>query len=120
MILPSLLPFLKSGAFCENIPKGGKGNEEQLRRHLTDSLRDLIICVFTCSDWLAGGPQVRFSIGAGDRQALQPPLCSTLPVTHTDVALFFQHLGQLRFDLCPHSMSLPTFCFAFLQVFPTP
>lgn len=27
----------------------------------------------------AGGPQVRFSIGAGDKQALQPPLSSTLP-----------------------------------------
>lgn len=27
----------------------------------------------------AGGPQVRFSIGAGDRQALQPPLSSSLP-----------------------------------------
>lgn len=27
----------------------------------------------------AGGPQVRFSIGAGDKQALQPPLSATLP-----------------------------------------
>lgn len=27
----------------------------------------------------AGGPQVRFSIGAGDKQALQPPLSTTLP-----------------------------------------
>ena len=27
----------------------------------------------------AGGPQVRFSIGAGDKQALQPPLSVTLP-----------------------------------------
>nr|XP_018897778.1 PREDICTED: myotubularin-related protein 13 isoform X2 [Bemisia tabaci] len=41
----------------------------------------------------AGGPQVRFSIGAGDRQALQPPLSPTLPVTHTSVHLLFQQLG---------------------------
>lgn len=40
-----------------------------------------------------GGPQVRFSIGAGDRQALQPPLTPSLPVTHTAVSLLFQQLG---------------------------
>ncbi|XP_060530285.1 myotubularin-related protein 13 isoform X2 [Cylas formicarius] len=40
-----------------------------------------------------GGPQVRFSIGAGDRQALQPPLSPSLPVTHTSVNLLFQQLG---------------------------
>nr|CAD7393185.1 unnamed protein product [Timema cristinae] len=40
-----------------------------------------------------GGPQVRFSIGAGDRQALQPPLSSSLPTTHTSVCLLFQQLG---------------------------
>ncbi|XP_014680959.1 PREDICTED: myotubularin-related protein 13-like [Priapulus caudatus] len=40
-----------------------------------------------------GGPQVRFSIGAGDRQALQPPLSSSLPVTHTSVYTFFHQMG---------------------------
>ncbi|KAK4886969.1 hypothetical protein RN001_003240 [Aquatica leii] len=40
-----------------------------------------------------GGPQVRFSIGAGDRQALQPPISPSLPVTHTSVNLLFQQLG---------------------------
>ncbi|XP_014253591.1 myotubularin-related protein 13 isoform X2 [Cimex lectularius] len=40
-----------------------------------------------------GGPQVRFSIGAGDRQALQPPLSSTLPTTNTAVTMLFQQLG---------------------------
>nr|XP_022903843.1 myotubularin-related protein 13 isoform X2 [Onthophagus taurus] len=40
-----------------------------------------------------GGPQVRFSIGAGDRQALQPPISPSLPVTHTTVSLIFQQLG---------------------------
>jgi len=41
-----------------------------------------------------GGPQVRFSIGAGDRQALQPALCNTLPVTKVAVALLFQQIGK--------------------------
>lgn len=40
-----------------------------------------------------GGPQVRFSIGAGDRQALQPPLSPSLPVTYTSVNLLFHQLG---------------------------
>lgn len=40
-----------------------------------------------------GGPQVRFSIGAGDRQALQPPLSQTLPVSKNIVYLLFQELG---------------------------
>ncbi|KAI0213842.1 Myotubularin-related protein 13 [Lamellibrachia satsuma] len=40
-----------------------------------------------------GGPQVRFSIGAGDRQAMQPPVVPTLPVTHVAVAMLFQQLG---------------------------
>ena len=46
--------------------------------------------------FLTGGPQVRFSIGAGDRQALQPPLSSTIPVTKISVALLFQQLGKLN------------------------
>ncbi|XP_046393982.1 myotubularin-related protein 13 isoform X2 [Ischnura elegans] len=46
-----------------------------------------------------GGPQVRFSIGAGDRQALQPPLSPSLPVTNANVSLLFQQLG-IRNVLC--------------------
>jgi myotubularin-related protein 5/13 len=42
----------------------------------------------------AGGPQVRFSIGAGDKQALQPPLSATLPVTNSCVFLLFKQLGM--------------------------
>lgn len=49
-----------------------------------------------------GGPQVRFSIGAGDRQALQPPISPSLPTTHTSVNLLFQQLGWY-------------FCFVFLN-----
>lgn len=40
-----------------------------------------------------GGPQVRFSIGAGDRQALQPPLSAVLPITSCVVYQLFQQLG---------------------------
>ncbi|XP_064634624.1 myotubularin-related protein 13-like isoform X5 [Lineus longissimus] len=40
-----------------------------------------------------GGPQVRFSIGAGDRQALQPPLSSSIPSTGTSVAQLFLQIG---------------------------
>lgn len=40
-----------------------------------------------------GGPQVRFSIGAGDKQALQPPQSPTIPVTGTCVDFLFQQLG---------------------------
>ena len=41
---------------------------------------------------------MRFSIGAGDRQALQPPVVSTLPVTHVAVAMLFQQLGESSLD----------------------
>uniref|UniRef100_T1JDW2 Myotubularin-related protein 13 n=1 Tax=Strigamia maritima TaxID=126957 RepID=T1JDW2_STRMM len=40
-----------------------------------------------------GGPQVRFSIGAGDRQALQPPLSMSLPATNSALATLFSQLG---------------------------
>ncbi|CAL4080471.1 unnamed protein product, partial [Meganyctiphanes norvegica] len=40
-----------------------------------------------------GGPQVRFSIGAGDRQALQPPASPTLPVTIEVIYHLFKQLG---------------------------
>ncbi|XP_037303487.1 myotubularin-related protein 13-like [Manduca sexta] len=40
-----------------------------------------------------GGPQVRFSIGAGDRQALQPPAAPPMPITHTSVYMLLRLLG---------------------------
>lgn len=51
-------------------------------------------CACMCVCGLSGGPQVRFSLGAGDRLALQPPLSSTLPVSRSSVALLFQQLGR--------------------------
>lgn len=41
-----------------------------------------------------GGPQVRFSIGAGDKQSLQPPQSLTLPITGTAVYFIFKQLGK--------------------------
>ncbi|XP_023166410.1 myotubularin-related protein 13 [Drosophila hydei] len=41
----------------------------------------------------AGGPQVRFSIGAGDKQSLQPPQSSSLPMTGSGVYFLFKQLG---------------------------
>jgi myotubularin-related protein 5/13 len=45
--------------------------------------------------FFAGGPQIRFNLGAGDRQALQPAVSPTLPVTRSAVALLFQQLGKM-------------------------
>ncbi|XP_066963738.1 myotubularin-related protein 13 [Macrobrachium rosenbergii] len=55
-----------------------------------------------------GGPQVRFSIGAGDRQALQPPASPTLPVTSTTVLSLFNQLGtdSILCLVCPHKIPL--------------
>jgi myotubularin-related protein 5/13 len=44
----------------------------------------------------AGGPQIRFSIGGGDRLALQPPLNDSIPVTNSTVASLFQQLGKMQ------------------------
>lgn len=44
-----------------------------------------------------GGPQVRFSIGAGDKQSLQPPQSPSLPVTGTAVYFVFKQLGMQLF-----------------------
>lgn len=40
-----------------------------------------------------GGPKLTFSIGAGDRQTLCPPVSDTIPVTGKSVALLFQQIG---------------------------
>ncbi|RWS10543.1 myotubularin-related protein 13-like isoform X4, partial [Dinothrombium tinctorium] len=40
-----------------------------------------------------GGPPARFSLGAGDKQQIQPPLSPTVPVTGTTVYQLFEQLG---------------------------
>ncbi|XP_026318048.1 myotubularin-related protein 13 isoform X2 [Hyposmocoma kahamanoa] len=76
---------------CHRLPSG-------LHRHFSENLGvpletlvgNLLGCVLVPP---AGGPQVRFSIGAGDRQALQPPATPPLPVTHTAVHMLLRLLG---------------------------
>ncbi|XP_017780101.1 PREDICTED: myotubularin-related protein 13 isoform X2 [Nicrophorus vespilloides] len=63
---------------------------ENLNVHLETLVGNILGCIQVPPP---GGPQVRFSIGAGDRQALQPPISPSLPVTHTSVNLLFQQLG---------------------------
>jgi myotubularin-related protein 5/13 len=43
---------------------------------------------------LSGGPQIRFNIGADDRQAVQPPMSASLPVSRDSVTTFCQELGK--------------------------
>ncbi len=45
---------------------------------------------------ITGGPLVKFSLGAGDRQAVQPPLTGTIPISRDTVAVLFQQLGTLK------------------------
>ncbi|CAI9722309.1 myotubularin-related protein 13-like isoform X8 [Octopus vulgaris] len=59
---------------------------ENLQYSLETIIGNILGCVHVPP---SGGPQVRFSIGGGDRQALQPPLSNTIPVTNSSVALLF-------------------------------
>ncbi|XP_055539835.1 myotubularin-related protein 13 [Wyeomyia smithii] len=63
---------------------------ESLKFHLHHLIGSILGCIQVPPP---GGPQVRFSIGAGDKQVLQPPLSHTLPVTGSCVSLLFQQLG---------------------------
>ena len=63
---------------------------ENMGLPLETLIGNLLGCVFVPPP---GGPQIRFSIGVGDRQCLQPPLSATLPVTGTMVTQLFQALG---------------------------
>ncbi|CAG2109658.1 unnamed protein product, partial [Medioppia subpectinata] len=58
------------------------------------SLETIVSNILACVDVpQPGGPQIRFSIGANDRQFLQPPLSPTIPVTNTTVYNLFEELG---------------------------
>lgn len=48
----------------------------------------------SCKFYVSGGPQVNFSLGANDRQAIQPPVSCTVPVTQKCIAVLFQQLGK--------------------------
>lgn len=38
---------------------------------------------------------MKFSLGANDRQAIQPPVSATVPVTQNCIAVLFQELGMI-------------------------
>ena len=63
---------------------------DRLDAQLEVLVGNIIGCVYVPPP---GGPQVRFSIGAGDRQALQPKLNSSIPSSRNCVAVLFQQLG---------------------------
>ena len=41
---------------------------------------------------------MRFTIGAGDKQAIQPSMNNMIPITRRTVAIFFQELGECIVD----------------------
>jgi myotubularin-related protein 5/13 len=57
---------------------------------LENLIGNLLSCIFVPP---AGGPQIHFSIGAKDKQFLQPPASATLPVTGQSVTGLIQQLG---------------------------
>ena len=63
---------------------------ENMGLALETLIGNLLGCVYVPS---AGGPQIHFSIGAKDKQYLQPPSSPTLPVTGSTVTRLFQQLG---------------------------
>ena len=63
---------------------------ENMGLPLETLIGNLLGCVFVPP---AGGPQIHFSIGAKDKQFLQPPASATLPVTGQSVTKLFQQLG---------------------------
>ncbi|BES90651.1 Myotubularin protein [Nesidiocoris tenuis] len=88
LVLVSRLDYIETFRNCLGIVYSiwiaGKGDQ------LETLVGNMLGCVHVPPP---GGPQVRFSIGAGDRQALQPPLTSTLPTTNNAVTMLFQQLG---------------------------
>ncbi len=47
-----------------------------------------------------GGALLKFSLGAGDRQSVQPPMTATIPATQATVAVLFQQLGTVERAKC--------------------
>ncbi|XP_075064591.1 myotubularin-related protein 5 isoform X4 [Mixophyes fleayi] len=68
---------------------------------LSVSLENVIGNLLTCTVPVAGGSQSdleqdfmrTISLGAGDRQVIQTPICDSLPVSNCSVAMLFRQLG---------------------------
>ncbi|XP_077120460.1 myotubularin-related protein 5 isoform X11 [Ranitomeya variabilis] len=60
---------------------------------LSVSLENVVGNLLTCTVPVAGGSQRTISLGAGDRQVIQTPICDSLPISNCSVALLFRQLG---------------------------
>ncbi|XP_040199118.1 myotubularin-related protein 5 isoform X4 [Rana temporaria] len=60
---------------------------------LSVSLENVVGNLLTCIVPVAGGSQRTISLGAGDRQVIQTPICDSLPISNCSVALLFRQLG---------------------------
>ncbi|XP_018416249.1 PREDICTED: myotubularin-related protein 5 isoform X2 [Nanorana parkeri] len=60
---------------------------------LSVSLENVVGNLITCTVPVAGGSQRTISLGAGDRQVIQTPICDSLPISNCSVALLFRQLG---------------------------
>ncbi|XP_072258077.1 myotubularin-related protein 5 isoform X6 [Pyxicephalus adspersus] len=60
---------------------------------LSVSLENVVGNVLTCIVPVTGGSQRTISLGAGDRQVIQTPICDSLPISNCSVALLFRQLG---------------------------
>ncbi|OCT87157.1 hypothetical protein XELAEV_18020853mg [Xenopus laevis] len=57
------------------------------------SLENVIGNLLTCIVPVTGGSQRTISLGAGDRQVIQTPICDSLPISNCSVALLLRQLG---------------------------
>ncbi|XP_075713708.1 myotubularin-related protein 5 isoform X2 [Rhinoderma darwinii] len=60
---------------------------------LSISLENVVGNLLTCTIPVTGGSQRTISLGAGDRQVIQTPICDSLPISNCSVALLFRQLG---------------------------
>ncbi|XP_056429027.1 myotubularin-related protein 5 isoform X6 [Hyla sarda] len=60
---------------------------------LSISLENVVGNLLTCTVPVTGGSQRTISLGAGDRQVIQTPICDSLPISNCSVALLFRQLG---------------------------
>ncbi|KAG9489756.1 hypothetical protein GDO78_005609 [Eleutherodactylus coqui] len=60
---------------------------------LSVSLENVVGNLLTCTVPVTGGSQRTISLGAGDRQVIQTPICDSLPISNCSVAQLFRQLG---------------------------
>ncbi|XP_068132009.1 myotubularin-related protein 5 isoform X9 [Hyperolius riggenbachi] len=60
---------------------------------LSVSLENVVGNLLTCTVPVTGGSQRTISLGAGDRQVIQTPICDSLPISNCSVAILFRQLG---------------------------